>query len=111
MVTQRVQVEAGHEAVLVDKPFFTIFGDGGVRSEPHVTGSKWLFYTTDVVMYDTRPVQATEGFDDDPDLVIWMFGTNDATMGVPVARYREARAQVIKLCEAHNAGLIVAGPA
>ncbi len=63
-VTKRVQVEAGHEAVIIDKPFFTIFGDGGVRSEPHVTGSKWLFYTTDVVMYDTRPVQATEGFDD-----------------------------------------------
>ena len=64
MVTQRVQVEAGHEAVLVDKPFFTVFGDGGVRSEPHVTGSKWLFYTTNVIMYDTRPVQFTEGFDD-----------------------------------------------
>lgn len=64
MVTKRVQVEAGFEAVIIDKPFFTIFGDGGVRSEPHVTGSKWLFYTTDVAMYDTRPVQATEGFDD-----------------------------------------------
>lgn len=64
VVTYRVQVEAGHEAVLVDKPFFTLFGEGGVRPEPHVTGSKWLFYTTGVVMYDTRPVQYTEGFDD-----------------------------------------------
>ena len=64
LVTKRVQVEAGNEAVLVDKPFFTIFGDGGVRPEPHVTGSKWLFYTTDVIMYDIRPVQFTESFDD-----------------------------------------------
>ena len=55
-------------------------------------------------------VLTTEGFDDDPDLVIWMFGTNDATMGVQVARYREALAQVIKLCQTHNAGLIIAGP-
>ncbi len=55
-------------------------------------------------------VLTTEGFDDDPDLVLWMFGTNDATMGVEVARYREALSQVIKLCQSHNAGLIVAGP-
>lgn len=63
-VTNRVQVEAGYEAVLIDKPFFTIFGGGGVRSEPHVTGSKWLFFTTDAIMYDTRPKQETESFDD-----------------------------------------------
>lgn len=64
MVTKRVQVEAGFETVIIDKPFFTIFDNGGVRPEPHVTGSKWLFYTTDVVTYDTRPVQKTESFDD-----------------------------------------------
>lgn len=62
--TKRVQVEAGSEAVLIDKPFFTIFGGGGVRDEPHATGSKWLFYTTDIVAYDIRPVQITESFDD-----------------------------------------------
>ena len=55
-------------------------------------------------------VLTTEGFDDDPDLVIWMYGTNDATMGVQVERYRQALAQVIKLCQARQAGLIVAGP-
>lgn len=66
-VTYRVQVDAGHEAVIVDKPFFTVFSDGGVRPEPHVTGSKWLFYTTDVIMYDIRPIQFTESFDDAKD--------------------------------------------
>ncbi len=66
-VTKRVQVEAGHEAVLVDKPFFTIFSEGGVRPEPLTTGSKWLFYTTDVIMYDARPKQETEPFDDAKD--------------------------------------------
>lgn len=63
-VTKRVQVEAGIEAVLVDKPFWTMFGDGGVRPEPLTAGSKWLFYTTDPVMYDVRPIQHTESFDD-----------------------------------------------
>ncbi len=62
--TKRVQVEAGTEVVLIDKPFFTIFGEGGVREEPHETGSKWLFYTTDIAVYDVRPVQVTESFDD-----------------------------------------------
>ncbi len=63
-VTKRVQVEAGNEAVLVDKPFWTIFDNGGVRSEPFTTGSKWLFYTTEPIMYDVRPIQHTEPFDD-----------------------------------------------
>lgn len=63
-VTKRVQVPAGNEAVLIDKPFWTFLGDGGVRPEPQVTGSKWLFYTTDVVLYDVRPLQHTESFDD-----------------------------------------------
>lgn len=63
-VTKRVQVEAGNEAVLVDKPFWTVFSDGGVRPEPLTTGSKWLFYTTEEVMYDVRPFQHTEPFDD-----------------------------------------------
>lgn len=43
IIVNRVQVEAGTEAVLVDKPFFTMFGDGGVRPEPQTTGPKWLF--------------------------------------------------------------------
>lgn len=66
-ITDRVKVEAGHEAVLIDKPFWTVFSDGGVRPEPLQTGSKWLFYTTDVVSYDVRPVQHTEKFDDERD--------------------------------------------
>lgn len=67
LVTKRVQVEAGFEAVLVDKPFWTMFSDGGVRPEPLQTGSKWLFYTTDVIQYDVRPKQWTEPFDDTKD--------------------------------------------
>ena len=68
------------------------------------------FSRNGAVSMQALQVLTTEGFDDDPDLVIWMFGTNDATMGVQVARYREALSQVIKLCQSHNAGLIVAGP-
>ncbi|OGG59336.1 hypothetical protein A3C89_02410 [Candidatus Kaiserbacteria bacterium RIFCSPHIGHO2_02_FULL_50_50] len=63
-VLKRVQIEAGHEGVIVDKPFFTFFENGGVRSEPLDAGSKWLFYTSDVIMYDIRPVQHNEAFDD-----------------------------------------------
>lgn len=63
-VTKRVQVEAGIEAVLVDKPFWTMFDEGGVRPESLTAGAKWLFYTTDIVLYDVRPGQRTESFDD-----------------------------------------------
>jgi len=63
-VMNRVQVEAGHEAIMVDKPFFSIFDGGGVRPEPFSTGSTWLFYTTEIIRYDLRPFQHTEKFDD-----------------------------------------------
>ncbi len=66
-ITKRVQAEAGVELVIVDKPFWTIFGKGGVREEPLSTGAMWLFYTTDIVPYDLRPVQYTEAFDDEKD--------------------------------------------
>lgn len=66
-VTKRIEISAGHEAVLIDKPFWTMFGEGGMRSEPLQTGSKWLFYTTEEVLYDVRPVQHTEQFDDQKD--------------------------------------------
>lgn len=64
IVTKRVGIAAGTETVLVDKPFWTLFGNGGVRDEPLTTGSKWLFVTTDAIPYDVRPVQHTEPFDD-----------------------------------------------
>lgn len=63
-VTKRVEIEAGKEVVLVDQPFWTIFDSGGVRPEPLTAGSKWLFYTTETIMYDVRPVQHSEQFDD-----------------------------------------------
>lgn len=63
-VTKRVEIGAGTEAVLVDKPFWTMFDSGGVRPEPLAAGSKWLFYTTEPIMYDVRPIQHTEQFDD-----------------------------------------------
>lgn len=67
VVTKRVQVEAGNEAVLVDKPFWTVFDKGGVRPEPLATGSMWMFYTTEVISYDVRPIQYTESFNDEVD--------------------------------------------
>lgn len=67
LVTKRIQVEAGLEAVLVDKPFWTIFGKGGVRPDPLTSGAKWVFYTTDAIAYDVRPKQHTEVFKDEVD--------------------------------------------
>ena len=37
--------DAGHEVVLVDKPWF--FGHGGVESEPVKTGRSWAALTTE----------------------------------------------------------------
>lgn len=67
LTLQRVKIDAGFEAVLIDKPFWTAFGKGGVRPEPLTAGAKWLWYTTEVVTVDLRPFQWTERFDDKVD--------------------------------------------
>jgi hypothetical protein len=54
-------IDAGHEGVLVEQPFF--FGHGGVDPVPSKTGRVWIAPTTHVVDVDIRPVQYSEHFD------------------------------------------------
>jgi len=56
-----VAVDAGHEGVLVQKPFF--FGHGGVEPVPATTGRILLAPTTEVIDVDVRPLQYSEHFD------------------------------------------------
>lgn len=48
-----IRIDAGFEAVLVDKPLF--IGKGGVQPETIKPGSKWVWRSTEVKMVDTRP--------------------------------------------------------
>ncbi len=52
----------------------------------------------------------TEAFDEPTDLVIWMYGANDALTGVPVASYRQALEAAIQQCQDHKADMIIATP-
>jgi regulator of protease activity HflC (stomatin/prohibitin superfamily) len=54
-------IDAGHEGVLVEKPFF--FGHGGVDPVPITTGRQFIAITTEVVDVDVRPIQYAEHFD------------------------------------------------
>lgn len=54
-------IEAGHEGVFVEQPWF--FGHGGVDPVPSKTGRVWIAPTTKVVDVDIRPVQYSEHFD------------------------------------------------
>jgi regulator of protease activity HflC (stomatin/prohibitin superfamily) len=54
-------IEAGHEGVLVEQPFF--FGHGGVNPVPTTTGRINLAPTTKIIDVDIRPVQYSEHFD------------------------------------------------
>lgn len=54
-------IDAGHEGVLVEKPFF--FGHGGVDPVPVRTGRQLVAATTEVIDIDIRPVQYSEHFD------------------------------------------------
>ncbi len=56
-----VAVDAGHEGVLVEKPFF--FGHGGVDTVPATTGRVLVAITTEVIDVDVRPLQYSEHFD------------------------------------------------
>jgi hypothetical protein len=56
-----VAIDAGHEGVLVEQPFF--FGHGGVDPVPSKTGRVWVAPTTRVIDVDIRPVQYSEHFD------------------------------------------------
>ncbi len=54
-------IEAGHEGVLVEQPFF--FGHGGVNPVPATTGRINLAPTTKIIDVDIRPIQYSEHFD------------------------------------------------
>jgi regulator of protease activity HflC (stomatin/prohibitin superfamily) len=54
--------DAGHESVLVKKPF--IFGHGGVDSEPVKTGLTFTAMTTDAITVNMQPQQFAVHFDD-----------------------------------------------
>jgi regulator of protease activity HflC (stomatin/prohibitin superfamily) len=56
-----VAVDAGHEGVLVEKPFF--FGHGGVDPVPVKTGRVAVAVTTQIIDVDVRPIQYSEHFD------------------------------------------------
>ncbi len=56
-----VAIDAGHEGVLVEKPFF--FGHGGVDPVPATTGRVTVALTTQVIDVDVRPIQYAEYFD------------------------------------------------
>ncbi|MBI4002013.1 MAG: hypothetical protein HY348_09545 [Nitrospira defluvii] len=56
-----VAIDAGHEGVLVEQPFF--FGHGGVDPVPTKTGRVMVAPTTKVVDVDIRPIQYAEHFD------------------------------------------------
>jgi regulator of protease activity HflC (stomatin/prohibitin superfamily) len=57
-----VSVDAGHEAVLIAKPWF--FGDGGVQKKPVETGRVWVALTTDAVDVSMQPETYHLGIDD-----------------------------------------------
>ncbi len=56
-----IAIEAGHEGVLVEQPFF--FGHGGVDLVPSKTGRVIVAATTQVIDVDVRPIQYSEHFD------------------------------------------------
>jgi regulator of protease activity HflC (stomatin/prohibitin superfamily) len=57
-----VSVDAGHQAVLVSKPWF--FGHGGVNDQPVTTGLSFAAVSTDYVVVDMRPFTIDEYFKD-----------------------------------------------
>ncbi|MFO0729395.1 MAG: SPFH domain-containing protein [Nitrospiraceae bacterium] len=61
LTTGCIAIEAGHEGVLIEQPFF--FGHGGVDPVPAKTGRVVVAPTTKVVSVDVRPVQYSEHFD------------------------------------------------
>lgn len=54
--------DAGHEAVLVEKPF--LFGSGGVDDTPITTGRKFIARTTTAIYINMQPQQFPVHFDD-----------------------------------------------
>lgn len=58
----RVKVNAGHESVLIYKPYF--IGHGGVEKDPISTGTEWCAWTTSHEDFIITPFTITEHFKD-----------------------------------------------
>ena len=58
----RVAPDAGHEAVLIKKPW--IFGHGGVDPTPILSGATWVAFSTDAVIVSKQPQQFAVHFED-----------------------------------------------
>ena len=54
-------IDAGHEGVFVEKPFF--LGHGGVDPTPVKPGRSIVALTTEIIQVDLRPTQFSEHFD------------------------------------------------
>jgi hypothetical protein len=52
----------------------------------------------------------TGAFDHAPDVVVMMFGTNDAMEGTPLASYKSALLAAAALCRKNGVDLVIAGP-
>ena len=55
-------IDSGSEGVMVMKPY--IFGSGGISMTPLDAGRHTIALSTDVIVYDIKPVKFTEEFDD-----------------------------------------------
>jgi len=55
-------IDSGEEGVMVKKPY--IFGSGGIDMSPLSTGRHTLAISTEVIIYNIKPVKYTEDFDD-----------------------------------------------
>jgi SPFH domain / Band 7 family len=57
-----INTDPGFESVIIDKPY--IFGSNQIRKMPLTSGRQYVWFSTDVVKIETRPVQHEEKFDD-----------------------------------------------
>lgn len=58
----RIAPSGDEEAVVMKKPFF--FGHGGVVKEPISAGAKWVWATSEGIIFKITPVTCVEEFDD-----------------------------------------------
>lgn len=57
-----INTDPGFESVIIDKPYF--FGKNQIRTNPLTSGRQYVWFSTDRVKIETRPIQHEEKFDD-----------------------------------------------
>lgn len=57
-----VNTATGFETVVVDKPY--IFGSNKIRKVPLTAGRQYIWFSSDAVQVETKPIQHEEEFDD-----------------------------------------------